>query len=101
MAVLTVTIKEEVTLNGSLRTFENVHTETVDDLFHRIYEVGAPVSSRIFPVGWLRCNGIPYTVYISDGTYSQITAERDDGTDLTFTDVGSNTINCVLHYVPQ
>ena len=40
MAVLTVTIKEEVTLNGSLRTFENVHTETVDDLFHRIYEVG-------------------------------------------------------------
>ena len=39
MAVLTVTIKEEVTLNGSLKTFENIHTETVDDIFHRIYGV--------------------------------------------------------------
>lgn len=39
MAVLTVTIKEEVTLNGSLKTFENVHTETVNDIFHRIYGV--------------------------------------------------------------
>jgi len=39
MAVLTVTIKEEVTLNGSLKTFENVHSETVEDIFHRIYGV--------------------------------------------------------------
>ena len=39
MAVLTVTIKEEVTLNGSLKTFENVHSEVVDDIFHRIYGV--------------------------------------------------------------
>jgi len=39
MAVLTVTIKEEVTLNGSLKTFENVHTDTVNDIFHRIYGV--------------------------------------------------------------
>lgn len=39
MAVLTVTIKEEVTLNGSLKTFENIHSETVEDIFHRIYGV--------------------------------------------------------------
>ncbi len=39
MAVLTVTIKEEVTLNGSLKTFENVHSEVVDEVFHRIYGV--------------------------------------------------------------
>tara|TARA_R100000773_G_C4207850_1_gene108193 strand:+ start:278 stop:703 length:426 start_codon:yes stop_codon:yes gene_type:complete len=58
MAVLTVTIKEEVTLNGSLKTFENVHTETVDDIFHRIYGVLHTAESELLNFSTADAGGV-------------------------------------------
>jgi len=58
MAVLTVTIKEEVTLNGSLKTFENVHTETVDDIFHRIYGVLHTAESELLNFATADAGGV-------------------------------------------
>jgi hypothetical protein len=70
MAVLTVTIKEEVTLNGSLKTFENVHTETVDDIFHRIYGVLHTAESELLAFGSADAGG---TFSDSDVDYLRIT----------------------------
>lgn len=47
MAVLTVTIKEEVTINGNRHVFENVHTETVSDIFQRVYGVRHVAESEL------------------------------------------------------
>ena len=58
MAVLTVTIKEEVTLNGSLKTFENVLTETVDDIFHRIYGVLHTAESELLNFSTADAGGV-------------------------------------------
>ena len=58
MAVLTVTIKEEVTLNGSLKTFENAHSESVDDIFHRIYGVLHDAESELLNFAGADAGGV-------------------------------------------
>ena len=71
MAVLTVTIKEEVTLNGSLRTFTNTHTETVDDVYHRIYDVAFGSGNEVDLLKFGTADG--GTIADSDLDYLRIT----------------------------
>ena len=71
MAVLTVTIKEEVTLNGSLRTFTNTHTETVDDIYHRIYDVAFGSGNEVDLLKFGTADG--GTIADSDLDYLRIT----------------------------
>jgi hypothetical protein len=58
MAVLTVTIKEEVTINGSLKTFENISTEIVNDIFHRIYGVLHTAESEVLSFSSADAGGV-------------------------------------------
>ena len=76
MAVLTVTIKEEVTLNGSLKTFENVHTETVDDIFHRIYGVLHTAESELLNFSTADAGGV-----FSDGDLDYLRITNLDSTN--------------------
>jgi len=76
MAVLTVTIKEEVTLNGSLKTFENVHTETVDDIFHRIYGVLHTGESELLNFSTADAGGV-----FSDGDLDYLRITNLDSTN--------------------
>lgn len=76
MAVLTVTIKEEVTLNGSLKTFENVHTETVDDIFHRIYGVLHTAESELLNFATADAGGV-----FSDGDLDYLRITNLDSTN--------------------
>jgi len=76
MAVLTVTIKEEVTLNGSLKTFENVHTETVDDIFHRIYGVLHTGESELLNFATADAGGV-----FSDGDLDYLRITNLDSTN--------------------
>jgi len=76
MAVLTVTIKEEVTLNGSLKTFENVHTETVNDIFHRIYGVLHTAESELLNFASADAGGV-----FSDGDLNYLRITNLDSTN--------------------
>ena len=76
MAVLTVTIKEEVTLNGSLKTFENVHSETVDDIFHRIYGVLHTGESELLNFSTADAGGV-----FSDGDLDYLRITNLDSTN--------------------
>lgn len=76
MAVLTVTIKEEVTLNGSLKTFENVHTETVNDIFHRIYGVLHSAESELLNFASADAGGV-----FSDGDLNYLRITNLDSTN--------------------
>ena len=86
MAVLTVTIKEEVTLNGSLKTFENVHTETVDDIFHRIYGVLHTSDSELLNFASADAGGV-----FSDGDLDYLRVTNLDSTNfITLRVLGSD-----------
>lgn len=86
MAVLTVTIKEEVTLNGSLKTFENVHSETVEDIFHRIYGVLHSAESELLNFASADAGGV---FSDSDLDYLRIT-NLDSTNFVTLRVLGSN-----------
>jgi len=51
MATLTVTIKEEVVLNGENRGSENTKTITASEYFHRIIEVESGIESTLLSFG--------------------------------------------------
>jgi len=51
MATLTVTIKEEVILNGEQRGSENTKTITASEYYHRIIEVGTATESTLLSFG--------------------------------------------------
>jgi hypothetical protein len=70
MAVLTVTIKEEVTINGNRHVFENVHTETVTDIFQRVYGVLHTAESELLSFASADAGG---TFSDSDLDYLRIT----------------------------
>jgi len=76
MAVLTVTIKEEVTLNGSLKTFENVHSETVNDIFHRIYGVLHTAESELLNFASADAGGV-----FTDGDLNYLRITNLDSTN--------------------
>ena len=86
MAVLTVTIKEEVTLNGSLKTFENVHSETVEDIFHRIYGVLHTSDSELLNFASAEAGGV-----FSDADLDYLRITNLDSTNfVTLRVLGSN-----------
>lgn len=86
MAVLTVTIKEEVTLNGSLKTFENVHSEVVDDIFHRIYGVLHTAESELLNFASADAGGV-----FSDADLNYLRVTNLDSTNFVMLRVLGNS----------